>query len=140
MSYGSAAGVAALSSMWTTDGAFTTTSRVTLASVTTWLDQVSKMLDTALSDEGFLTPVTVVAVLGEFDLLVDGIVKDLADYSKGSGRFFTKKALDSGTSPFMTIDKEVHEWVTRKSIGFEAQGVPRRTDFRGRHRAIFEVL
>lgn len=140
MSYGSAADVAALSGMWTTNGVFTTTSPVKLSSVTTWLGQVSQLVDTAMSDEGFVTPVVVTVVVGEIDLLVNGIVKDVADWSKGSGRFFTKKALEAGLSPFMTIDKEVHEWVQRKSIGFEAQGVPKRTDFRGRHRAVFEVL
>ena len=140
MAYGSAAGVAALSALWTngTTGLFTTTTRPTLAQVTTWLDTVSKLLDTALADQGFDTPVTVTAVTGELGLLVEGIVKDLCDYSHGAGRFFTEKALDAGINPFMTVDKELHEWVKRKIVGLEKQGVPRSSE--GRNVASFEVF
>lgn len=140
MSYGTAAGVAALSALWTdgTTGLFTATTRPTLAQVTTWLDDVSKLLDTALNDQGFDTPVTVTAVTGELGLLVEGIVKDLCDYSHGAGRFFTEKALEAGLNPFMTVDKELHEWVKRKVVGLEKQGVTRSAD--GRNVASFEVF
>jgi len=140
MAYGSAAGVAALSALWTdgTTGLFTPTTRPTLAQVTTWLDQVSKLLDTALNDQGFDTPVTVTAVTGEFGLLVEGIVKDLCDYSHGAGRFFTEKALEAGINPFMTVDKELHEWVKRKIVGLEKQGLTRSAQ--GRNVASLEVF
>jgi hypothetical protein len=140
MPYGSTAGVAALSALWTdgTTGLFTTATRPTLAQVTTWLEEVSKLLDTALNDQGFDTPVTVSAVTGEFNLLVNGIVKDLCDYSHGAGRFFTEKALEAGINPFMTVDKELHEWVKRKVVGMEKQGVVRSAE--GRNVASFEVF
>lgn len=140
MAYGSAAGVAALSALWAdgTTGQFTTTTRPTLTQVNTWLDEVSKLLDTALADQGFDTPVTVATVTGELGLLVNGIVKDLCDYSHGAGRFFTEKALDAGINPFMTVDKELHEWVKRKIVGLEKQGVPRSAQ--GRNVAGLEVF
>jgi hypothetical protein len=140
MAYGSAVGVAALSALWATGagGTFDVNSRPTLAQVNTWLDEVSKLLDTALNDQGFDTPVTVTAVTGELGLLVNGVVKDLCDYSHGAGRFFTEKALDAGISPFMTVDKELHEWVKRKIVGLEKQGVPRSAQ--GRNVASLEVF
>ena len=138
MSYGSAAGVGGLSALWSDSGTFTTSTRPTLAQVNTWLDEVSALVDTALKDEGFTVPVTVAGVVKELDLLVKGIVKDLCDYSHGAGRFFSERAIDAGISPFITIDKEVHAWVQRKSVGFENQGVPKSET--GRQVASFDLL
>lgn len=138
MSYGSAAGVGGLSALWSDSGTFTTSTRPTLAQVNTWLDEVSALVDTALADEGFTVPVTVAGVVKELDLLVNGIVKDLCDYSHGAGRFFSERAIDAGISPFITIDKEVHAWVQRKSVGFENQGVPKSET--GRQVASFDLL
>lgn len=140
MSYGSAAGVAALSQMWTSNGEFTVSTKPTLAQVNSWLAQVSAGLDAALSDEGFETPATDSDVTPMLDLLVNGITKDLVDYSHGAGRFFVKKALDSGTSPFMVIDAELHEWVKRKSIGLEALGLVKRSGVIGRSVASFDLM
>lgn len=140
MAYGSAAGVAALSSMWTGGGEFKTTTKPTLAQVTEWLTQVSSLIDTAIADEGFTTPVTDTDLTPEINLLVNGIVKDLVDYSRKAGRFYSKQALDAGTSPFMTIDEEIQKWVQRKTIGFEAQGLTRLDDIRGRSVASFDLL
>lgn len=138
MSYGSAAGVGGLSALWSDSGTFTASTRPTLTQVNTWLDEVSALVDTALEDEGFTTPVTVAGVVKELDLLVNGIVKDLADYSHGAGRFFSERAIEAGLSPFMTIDKEVHAWVQRKSVGFANQGVPQEEV--GRKEATFDLL
>ena len=140
MSYGSAAGVAALSPMWTDSGSFTASTNPTLTQVNTWIGEVSKMLDSVLADEGFTTPVTDTDVTPMLDLLVNGFVTDLVNYSRKSGRFYSKKQLDEGASPFMTIDKEVHEWVARKAIGLQALGVEVNEDIRGRHVASIDLL
>jgi len=146
MSYGSVAGVAALSPMWTRDGSFyddgasETATDPSLSQVTTWLEEVSSMLDTAMADAGFVVPVTEAAVLPQFNLLVNGIVKDIVDYSRKSGRFFIKKALDSGLSPFAAIDQELHDWVIRKTVGLEGQGVLKDDDVIGRNVATFDLL
>jgi len=138
MSYGSASGVGALSALYSSSGTFTVSTRPTLATVNDWLDRVSALLDTALEDEGFTTPVTIAAIVKELDLLVNGITVDLVNYSHNAGRFFTTKYLEAGISPFMTIDKELHEWVKRKSVGFEAQGLAK--DTVGRNVASFDLL
>jgi len=142
--YGSAAGVAALSNLWTRNGEFFDTeldvdgTRPSLTQVETWLDEVSSMMDVALANEGFSVPVDVVEVLPMIGQFVNGIVKDLADYSHGAGRFYTKDAIDAGLSPFLTVDREVTDWVTRKSTGLEALGCRRVTN--GRHVISLDTL
>lgn len=138
MSYGTVAGVAALSALWTDNGSYTAATTPTSTTVSGWLDDVSALMDTALADEGFTVPVTVAAVVKTLDLYVEGIVKDLCDWAHGSGRFFTERYLDRGLSPFITIDKEISAWVQRKSVGIENQGVPKEDT--GRRVATFDLL
>jgi len=145
--YGTAAGVAALSAQWTNAGEFldddiydpyTAATVPSLTQVEAWLTQVSNSVDVHLQDEGFSVPIDVASVLSALSLLVEGIVKDLVDFSHGSGRFFTQQSIDSGLSPYMTIDKEISEWVKRQAVGFENAGVPKRKT--ARSLATFEVL
>lgn len=138
MAYGTAAGVADLSAQWTDSGSFTVSTRPALATVNGWLDDVSAIIDTALADEGFTVPVTLAAVVKELDLLAEGLVKDLCDAAHSTGRFYSERALFSGRSPMVIVDKEIHEWVKRKSVGFENQGVPK-TEV-GRNVASFDLL
>lgn len=142
--YGTAAGVAALSAQWTDNGEYTDTTpsseatTPSLTQVNLWLIQVSNSVDVKLQDEGFTVPVTVDSVESAIALLVEGIVKDLVDFSHGSGRFYSKQSIESGLSPYLTIDKEISEWVKRQAVGFENAGVPKRKT--ARSLATFEVL
>lgn len=144
MTYGTADGVGGLSPTFSDDGSFyddaisQTATKPTLTQVEEWLAQVSSLMDTALSDEGFTVPITNTSVLPEINLLVNGITKDLVDYSRKSGRFYAKRSLDAGTSPFMAIDEELHEWVKRKTQGFVNLGVPRPDA--ARSQATFDLL
>lgn len=147
--YGTAAGVAALSAQWTDDGEFTDLDELydpftpatnpTLTQVTDWLTRISYAVDVRLADEGFVTPVDVPEAVADISMFVEGIVKDLADYSHGSGRFYSKQSLESGLSPYMTIDKEISDWVARRSIGFANMGVSK-LDGYSRNVATFEVF
>lgn len=149
MAYGTPEGVAALSAQWTDDGEwldddpiydiYQQATNPSLTQIVNWLEQVSHGLDVRLSDAGFITPVTVPEAVADLSLFVEGIVKDLADYSHGSGRFFSKQAIESGLSPYLTIDKEISDWVTRREFGLEALGVPKRPR-QSRNDASFEVL
>lgn len=138
MAYGTVAGVGAMNALWSDSGTFSASTTPTAAQVTDWLDKVSAMVDTALADEGFTVPVTLAAVVKELNLLVEGIVSDLVDASHRTGRFYSENILTRGMSPFITIDKEVHAWVQRKSVGFENQGVPKVDT--GRKVASFDLL
>jgi hypothetical protein len=130
MTYGTAAGVANLSNLWTDDGEWLDgdiygvgATSPTLTTINGWLVEVSQFLDAALSDEGFSVPVAEVNVLSMLNGLVQGIVKDLADYSHGSGRYYTEQAIKQGVSPFMTMNTELSDWVKRTSVGLEAMGL-----------------
>jgi len=140
MSYGSVQGVADLSTMYTTNGSFSASTKPTTTVVSGWLDSVSSMLDSALADEGFVTPITDTDITPTLDLLVEGITKDIVDYSHRAGRYFTKQALDAGISPFIAANKELREWVKDNSIGLEAQGAAKNPDFSGRNTASFVVI
>lgn len=140
MSYGSASGVAGLSPMWTSNGAFTASTSPTLTQVNTWITEVSALVDTVLEDEGFLTPITESTAVSMLDLLVNGYTKDLVEHSRKAGRFYSKKALDEGLSPMLTIDKEIHEWLARKAIGLKALGCETNEDVNGRHVASLQML
>lgn len=143
--YGTPEGVAALSAQWTDNGEFFDSdiyqdaTSPTLTQVNEWLESVSSSLDVRLSDEGFYTPIEVPEAIADLTLLVEGIVKDLVDYSHGTGRFYSKRVIESGSSPYLTIDKEISAWVYRRSIGFENLGVPKRKN-PARNDSSFEVM
>lgn len=150
--YGSVEGVAALSKMWTNNGAFydgdddpytaepAEPTDPTASQVAIWLEEVSASLNTALANEGFVTPVTVEEVVLSFDGKVNGIVKDLVDYSHGAGRYFTDKYLGNGISPQNVIDNELEKYIQRRATGLTNQGVPKITGKQGRHVATINML
>lgn len=140
MAYGTAAGVAALDALWTEGGVYTTTSKPTLAQVEDWITKVSNMLDTALANEGFTTPVAVSGVTSEFALLVEGLVKDLVNANHSAGRFFTERSLDSPLSWMATIRKELVDYVVENATGFENRGVPKKAGDIGRHVASLDLI
>jgi hypothetical protein len=137
--YGTVDGVAALSAMWSDNGHFydeDVYQRPTvpsLSQVEEWLAQVSASLDVALAIYGFVVPITVAAVLPSLDQKVNGIVRDLVDYSHGAGRFFTTQSIESGVSPFAAIEKELRDWVAESAYGFEALGCLRNREYPGKN-------
>jgi hypothetical protein len=143
--YGTPEGVAALSAQWTDNGAwvdpdvYETGTNPTLTQIENWLVQVSNAVDVRLADHGFAVPVDEPKAVSDLALFVEGIVKDLADYSHGSGRFYSTRAIEGGLSPFITIDREITDWVARRTIGFEALGVPKR-QIAARNDATLDVL
>lgn len=133
--YGTVDGVGALSPLWSDDGHFydedpysdpsdpspqeTTPS---FSEVEMWLIEVSSMMNNALADAGFEVPITVEAIVPMLNGKVNGIVKDIVDYSHSSGRFFTDQAIKQGDNIFSSIDSELVEWVQKNSKGLENQG------------------
>lgn len=142
--YGTVAGVAALSSLWTDNGLFLDNTiyidgtKPSLSQVVDWLGEISSTLNLCLEDEGFITPVTVADVTLILGSKCQAIAKDMCDFSHGAGRFFSKQSIDSGQSPMMTIENELREWVKQRAVGFENMGVQRRDT--GRNVAYFDVL
>ncbi len=99
-----------------------------LTQVNKWLDDVSGLMDTALQNSGFPTPVTQADAVKAITLLVTAIVADLCANANSAGRFFSEKVLDSGLSPFAIIPKSINAWIKEYASGLENLGVPRTTN------------
>lgn len=129
MAYGSATGVAAFASTWTNAGVFDTTTSPTLATVTTWLDQVSELMNISLSQQGFGIPVTQEDAKKALDLKVNILVADLVKLQHNKGRLFSDRIRESGEDPFTIIERELLTWVTKRINALEAYGIPRDIDY-----------
>jgi len=123
-SYGSAAEVAALSQMWTASGVFSTTTRPTLAQVESFIDQISGIMNIALSKQGFSIPITQEDAVMAIKSITNQLVSDLVQAANSSGRFFTDRALAAGISPLMMIRREISDWVLDQATGLVNLGVP----------------
>lgn len=130
-SYGTPEGVAALAMTWTSDGEwldatiYVDATNPSLETVITWIDQVSAMLNTALENQGFQTPLTVPRSILAASHIVEGIVSDLARYVNQKGRFFSDKFAASGVSLWQTIRNDLKEWALEYAPGLESDGNPR---------------
>jgi hypothetical protein len=143
MSYGSLATIEALASTWTKAGHFTDSDPYSggtipsLTQVNAWIDQMSLVVDFAIANEGFETPVvnpTAVAAIADE---VEKAVADLCHAAHKSGRFFTKKALESGApsaSAYLTT------WVGSRITAFRTLKIPTVTNAVGMGSGSFDVL
>jgi len=147
MAYGSVGGVAGLARMWTDNGSFVDIdvygeggTNPTLATVTGWLDEVSGIMDVALANQGFATPITNVTALKAIAMLVNALVADLVNAANSSGRFFTERAVETGVSPLATIQRDVNAWVSDRTTALVNLGVPRLTDTLGKNQAVIDCV
>jgi hypothetical protein len=145
--YGSISNVAALALTWTENGEFTDgdiygdgASIPSLTQVETWMTQMSGVIDLALNGEGFITPLTTVAGLAGAASQVEGVVADLCHAAHKSGRFFTKKAMESGTSPIRTVNAELNTWVSSNKVGLLAAGERTTTSSIGKTSAFMDTI
>ena len=133
MAYGTPAGVAAFAQMWTVGGAWVDPAtgppvvegtNPTLTQVTAWLVEISAMMDLALSNAGFVVPVTVSAAVGAITPYVQALVADLCHAANSSGRFFTERIIERGMSPMIIVQQNINGWVEDNTQGLMNLGVP----------------
>lgn len=120
-SYGTPEGVAAYVGVYTLNGAFTTDTQPTLATVVRWIDQVSDVVNVALSDAGFTPPIANAVAFAAISMWVEQLVADLVHAANSKGRLITK----SGSINYSQIDEDILAWVRLRAIGFVNLGVPR---------------
>jgi len=130
-SYGDATDVAALSQVWTNNGVFDGTTRPTITQVESFIDQVSGILNVALSGESFEIPITQDDAVLACKSIVSEIVSDMVAAANSSGRFFTEKALNSGHSMMGQVRMEISDWVAGNSQGLQEIGATRENSFIG---------
>ena len=115
MSYGTAAGVAALAPRYANAaGRFDENTTPKLAHVTDWLTQVSAMLDVALSGYGVGTPVVTDTVLPMLSGYANAQVAAMARGVNGQGKFAEKPT--TADEMLLIIGDATAAWVT-KNIG-----------------------
>jgi hypothetical protein len=122
-SYGTAARVAALTPLYTSVvGNFDTETNPTLATVESWIDQVSAALNVALANTGFVIPVsqaTAGAMLAGF---VEGHVARMVEGVNGRGRFAADRDLTL-TEYSLALTGIAEAWVKAMAAGLKALGV-----------------
>lgn len=124
MGYGSANDVAAMATMWTSNGVFTNTTRPTIEQVEGWLDQVSSLADVSLKRAGFTqTPVTEATTVNALAFLVNGLVVDLVHASHSTGRFFADRNIKNGTNTRALIIHDIDQWVSENVDGLIEVGL-----------------
>lgn len=96
-----------------------------LSTVVSWIDEVSAMLNSALENHGFATPLTVPKSVLMAASVVQEIVAARALFVNNKGRFFVDKAKGDIPSIIGVIAKELDEWVLIFAPGLEAAGNPR---------------
>jgi len=133
MAYGTSTGVAAFAQMWTVSGVWVdpaagppvvTGTNPTLTQVTSWLAEISAMMDLALSNAGFVVPVTVSAAVAAITPYIQALVADLCHAANSSGRFFTERIIERGMSPMIIVQQNINGWVADNMQGLMNLGVP----------------
>lgn len=126
MSYGTSAGVAQLTPRYLAEGVYSTTTTPTLATVEAWLSEVSAMMDAALGDKRFETPVTDDDALVMLGAQANGFVAELARAINGHGAFGTAgEDLRPITEIYNKIMTSFAEWLETSAAGLERMGATR---------------
>ena len=127
-SYGSPSGVAALTPRYANGvGTFLTTDRPSLQGVINLIDQVSGLLNSILSQSGFLVPVSSVLapdVILALTIFVQEEVASIVEGINGSGRFGpTSKTPNQSRFNLIMID--IQDFIIANADGFERLGAQR---------------
>ncbi|RJX17539.1 MAG: hypothetical protein C4575_12920 [Desulforudis sp.] len=126
MAYGSESEVAALTPRAANaSGVFDTTTTPKLATVTTWLTQLSSMVDSMLAKEGFSVPITNTTVKPALDLFVEQEAAALVEGVNGSGRFGPSTGKGGGRGRFALMLDDVKAFIEGNAFGFEQAGATR---------------
>jgi hypothetical protein len=143
-SYGTASGVAGRVRVLTTGsavaGTFDTLTIPTLANVESWINQFSAILNSALASARFVVPITQEDCVVMCGGVVEDAVADMANWSRGVGRFFSDAAQTSGKSAQGTLRKEIYDWVATNALGMENLGAERSAEETGVNEAVFGTL
>ena len=127
-SYGTTAGVSALTPRYaTTGGVFDTTTRPTLATVEGLIDQVSALANSILSQTGFVIPISQATVKLALDIFINEEVAAIVEGINGSGRF-GPTTKEPGRSRFNLIMDDLTTFIGANANGFENLGAVRSKD------------
>jgi hypothetical protein len=122
MAYGSLNEVAAFVPRYADQtGSFTLTTRPTVNQVTTWLTQVSGVLDAYLASKGWPVPVTDASLNAALDMFTSEEVAAMVEGANGSGRFGPTAPDQRQQSRFAIIRQDVTNFIDSLLIGNETR-------------------
>lgn len=132
MSYGKLVQVAAFAKIYTRDGSFydysagppvVKATNPSSTEVTQWLADISALVDSALANAWFETPIDNTDAPQVYTAVANRVcvlVADLCAFANQKGRLFTDRVVEVG--PLNVINKELVGWVNDNSVGFENLG------------------
>lgn len=125
-SYGTAAGVSVRCGQYVDAvlNTFTTSTHPTLAQVETFINQVSGLMNTALSKAGFTVPVTQADAVQAITGIVEEYAADLVLATGMQGRFYSESFQRSGKSRITVMADEINAWAEAAAPGLAELGVP----------------
>jgi len=128
-SYGTAAGVAALTPRWAAGDDFVSATRPTLAQVEAWIDQVSSVVNSFLAESGFSIPVTDTDVINSVIPFIEQEVASIVEGVNGAGRFGPTAKPSGKRGRWALIMDDAETFVKANAAGFERLGATRAQDF-----------
>src|SRR3990172_8834490 len=123
--YGDVAEIGKLTPRWSASGTFSTTTSPTLATVESWCDQVSGLINTILADKGFTIPITQADAKLMLDMFVNEEVAAMVEGGHGSGRFGPAALGQGGVNRFQLIRGDISKFVEDHAQGIERLGAAR---------------
>ncbi len=128
-SYGSLAGVGVLVPKWSgTAGDFADTTRPSDASVINWIDQISGLVNSILSQVGFEVPVDQNDVVLQLRFFVEQEVAAIVEGINGFGRFGPQAKSGGKKGRFALLVEDVESFIMANATGFERLGASREYD------------
>ncbi|MDH5607473.1 MAG: hypothetical protein OEY93_11375 [Anaerolineae bacterium] len=125
-SYGDAGGVGALAPRWSGAGNdFSATTRPTLDTVESEIDQVSAVLNVLLAEIGFSIPVTQADAKLLLDKFVNAQVAAIVEGINGAGRYALYGEEDGLSSPLALVMREAWDFIEAHAVGLARLGAGR---------------
>lgn len=121
-SYGTVSEVAALTRLYLAgETEFSSSTRPTLTDVETWIDRCSGLLNLALANCGFSTPVSQADAKFACDMWVVEKVAALVELSQPTAAFGEEP--NPRAAYFQTLGQNATQWVQENELGFKTLGV-----------------
>lgn len=130
-SYGSLEGIAAIANRWASGGTFDDTTTPTGTQAEGWINQVSALMNSLLSEYSFDIPVTNDDVKLVLDMFINSEVASMVLGIHGSGRFAPKggKSAGTGKSRFTMILDDFADYLQTHSYSLSQLGAGGGTPF-----------
>ena len=123
-SYSSLVSVATRTPRWATPGGtFDGTTKPTATQVELFIDEVSALLNVALTEDGFTIPVTQADAKLLMNMFVSEEVASMVLGLHGSGRFADRGRKSDKSSRFVMIQNDVERFLKRNQYGLRKLGV-----------------